>query len=88
VQAVVPGSPATSPVDLVGNQVLVPGDVILAVGDVDVASLGDLVAAIRRLRPQNPVVLTIIRGDKVRQEVQVPALGASQALGADLAIVA
>jgi serine protease DegQ len=87
VQAVVPGSPATSPIDLVGNQALVPGDVILAVGDADVASLEDLVAAVRRLRPENPVKLTVIRGDKVKQ-VQVPALGASLALGADLAIVA
>ena len=87
VQTVVPGSPATSPIDLVGTQALLPGDVITAVGEVDVASVGDLVAAVRRLRPQDPVDLTIVRADKVRH-VQVPALGASQALAADLAIVA
>jgi S1-C subfamily serine protease len=87
VQAVVPGSPATSPIDLLGTPALLPGDVILAVGDVDVTSEEDLVAAVRRLRPQDPVALTIVRGDKART-VQVPALGASQALSADLAIVA
>jgi S1-C subfamily serine protease len=47
----------------------------------------DLVAAVRRLRPQNPVDLTVVRGDKVKT-VRVPALGTSQALGADLATVA
>jgi S1-C subfamily serine protease len=87
VQTVVPGSPATSPVDLVGTPALLPGDVITAVGDVDVTSRGDLVAAVRRLKPKDPLDLTIIRADKVRH-VQVPALGASQALVADLAIVA
>ena len=71
VQTVVPGSPATSPIDLVGTQALLPGDVITAVGEVDVASVGDLVAAVRRLRPQDPVDLTIVRADKVRH-VQVP----------------
>jgi len=87
VQTVVPGSPAANPIDLIGTQALLPGDVITAVGDVDVASVGDLVAAVRRLVPQSPVDLTIIRADKIRH-VQVPALGASQALAADLAIVA
>ena len=85
VQAVVPGSPAASPIDLVGTQALSPGDVITAIGDVDVASVNDLVAAVRRLRPQVPVEVTIVRGDKVRT-VQVPALGASQATTADLGI--
>jgi S1-C subfamily serine protease len=84
---VVPGSPAASPIDLIGTQALQPGDVILAVGNVDVGSREDLVAAVRRLRPHNPVDLTIIRANKVI-DVPVPALGTSQALTADLGIVA
>jgi S1-C subfamily serine protease len=87
VKTVVPGSPAAGPIDLLGTPALAPGDVIMAVGNVDVASLEDLVAAVRRLRPPNPVDVTVIRGDK-RLHVQVPALGTSQALTADLAVVA
>jgi len=87
VKTVVPDSPATTPIDLVGTPAVQPGDVITAVGDVDVASKGDLVAAVRRLVPGSPVDLAIVRADKL-VHVQVPALGASQALAADLAIVA
>ena len=87
VKTVVPDSPATSPIDLAGDPALQPGDVITAVGDVDVTSRGDLVAAVRRLVPGSPVDLTIVRNDKLLH-VQVPTLGASQALAADLAIVA
>jgi len=87
VKTVVPDSPATTPIDLVGTPAVQPGDVITAVGDVDVASKGDLVAAVRRLVPGSPVDLTIVRADKL-VHVQVRALGASQALAADLAIVA
>jgi S1-C subfamily serine protease len=86
VSAVVPGSPAASPIDLMGTPAVLPNDVIMAVGNTDVASVGDLVAALRQLRPQDPVELTLIRNDKIRK-VQVPALGTSQALSADLAIV-
>src|SRR5262249_56709685 len=75
VQTVVPGSPASGPVDVAGTPALLPGDVIMSVGDVDVASVGDLVAAVRRLLPQSPVDLTIIRADKVTH-VQVPTLSA------------
>jgi S1-C subfamily serine protease len=87
VSTVVAGSPAASPIDLLGTPAVLPNDVIMAVGDTDVASRGDLVAALRALRPQDPVELTVIRNDKIRK-VQVPALGTSQALAADLAIVA
>jgi len=87
VQTVVPGSPAATIVDLMGTQAIWAGDVIMAVGKTDVASVGDLVAAVRHLRPQDPVDLTLIRNDKITH-VQVPALGTSQALTADLAIVA
>jgi S1-C subfamily serine protease len=87
VQSVVADSPAASSIDLIGTPALMPGDVIMAVGDVDVASREDLVAAVRRLKPKDPVDLTIVRGDKV-SHVQVPALGASQPLAADLAVVA
>jgi putative serine protease PepD len=87
VQTVVPDSPAAGSIDLIGTPALMPGDVIMAVGEVDVASREDLVAAVRRLKPKDPVDLTIVRGDKI-SHVQVPALGASQPLAADLAVVA
>jgi S1-C subfamily serine protease len=86
IRAVVPDSPAAA-LDAAGAPALVPGDVIMAVGEIDVASMGDLVAAVRELRPKDPVDLTVIRGDK-RIHVQVAGLGTSQALGADLEIVA
>jgi S1-C subfamily serine protease len=70
-----------------GTQAVWAGDVIMAVGKTDVASMADLVAAVRRLRPQDPVDLTLIRNDKITH-VQVPALGTSQALTADVALVA
>ena len=81
VESVVPGSPAAALVDLMGTQAVWTGDVILAVGDTDVASVGDLVAALRRLRPQDPIDLTLIRADKVKR-VQIAALGTSQAVPA------
>jgi len=87
VQTVVAGSPAATVVDLMGTQAVWAGDVILAVGKTDVASINDLVAAIRRLRPQDSVDLTLIRNDKITH-VQVAALGTSQALTADLGLVA
>jgi S1-C subfamily serine protease len=87
VQTVVPGSPAATVVDLMGTQAVWSGDVIMAVGKTDVASMADLVAAVRRLRPQDPVDLTLIRNDKITH-VQVPALGTSQPLTADVALVA
>ena len=87
VQTVVPGSPAAALVDLMGTQAIWPGDVIMAVGDTDVASMGDLVAAIRRVRPQDPIDITLVRADKVKH-VQISALGTSQAIPAGLDPVA
>jgi S1-C subfamily serine protease len=78
VRNLVPGSPAASALQI--------GDVILAVGDVETSSVGDLVAALRRLKPGDPVEFTVVRGAK-RERVTVP-LGASLAAGADWLVVA
>ena len=43
---------------------IVPGDIITAVGDDAVADLGDLVAAVRRRLPGDPVDITMVRDGK------------------------
>lgn len=70
VRAIVAGSPAEA-----GG--LLPDDIVLSVGDDNVDDVGQLVAAIRRLRPGDPVELTVIR-DGTRVEVPI-RLGASVA---------
>lgn len=79
VRAVVDGSPAQA-------AGLAVDDVVIAVGDNEVASMGELVAAVRRLKPGDPVEFTVVRGDK-RVEVPV-ALGVSVATPADWLVVA
>ena len=78
-RAVVDGSPAQA-------AGLAVDDVVIAVGDNEVASMGELVAAVRRLKPGDPVEFTVVRGDK-RVEVPV-ALGVSVATPADWLVVA
>ncbi|GMU79662.1 MAG: serine protease PepD [Acidimicrobiia bacterium] len=78
VRSTVPGSPAEA--------ALRTDDVVLAVGDVSVGNVGDLVATLRRLKPGDPVELTVIRASK---RITVPiALGASVATPADWLVVA
>jgi S1-C subfamily serine protease len=79
IRAVVAGSPA----EAAG---LVADDIVLAVGDVDVANVGELVAAIRTLKPGDPVEITVIRAGK-RIEVPV-ALGESVPTPSDWLTVA
>ncbi|MFA5885558.1 MAG: trypsin-like peptidase domain-containing protein [Acidimicrobiia bacterium] len=79
IRALVPGSPA----EAAGLQV---DDVVLAVGDIDVGNVGELVASLRRRKPGDPVEVTVIRATK---RVKVPvALGASVAAPADWLVVA
>ena len=79
IRAIVPGSPA----EAAGLQL---DDVVLAVGDVDVGNVGELVASVRRLKPGDPVEMTVIRATK---RIKVPvALGASVAAPADWLVVA
>jgi serine protease Do len=79
VRAVVDGSPAQA-----GG--LLVGDVVVSVGDTEVATMGELVAAVRRLRPGDPVDFTVVRGD---DRVEVPlALGESVATPSDWFVVA
>ena len=46
---------------------IAPGDVITAVGDDAVANLGDLVAAVRKRGPGDPVDITAVRDGKHKQ---------------------
>jgi S1-C subfamily serine protease len=51
---------------------IVPGDIITAVGDDAVSDMGDLVAAVRRRLPHDPVDVTIIRdGHRITKNVQL-----------------
>ena len=79
IRAVVEGSPAQA-----AN--LLVDDVVIAVGDSEVGNVGELVAAVRGLRPGDPVELTVVRADK-RVEVPV-ALGESVATPSDWLVVA
>jgi S1-C subfamily serine protease len=65
---------------------LATDDIVLAVGDVDVGNVGELVAAIRTLKPGDPVEVTVIRAGK-RIEVPV-ALGESVPTPSDWLTVA
>ena len=79
VRAVVDGSPA----QVAG---LLPDDVVIAVGDREVGSVGELVATVRRLKPGDPVDFTVVRGT---ERVEVPvALGESIPTPADWLVVA
>ena len=79
IRAIVPGSPA----EAAGLQV---DDVVLAVGDDTVGNLGELVASVRRLKPGDPVEMTVIRATK---RIRVPvSLGASVPAPADWLVVA
>ena len=79
VRALVDGSPAQTAGLLVD-------DVVIAVGDAEVGGMGELVAAVRRLKPGDPVDVTVIRADK-RLDVPV-ALGESVPAPADWLVVA
>jgi len=79
VRALVDASPALA----AGLQV---GDVIVSVGDREVATMGELVAAVRRFRPGDPVDFTVVRGT-TRVEVAV-GLGESVATPSDWLVVA
>jgi putative serine protease PepD len=46
---------------------IAPGDIITAVGDDAVANLGDLVAAVRKRGPGDPVDVTVVRDGKHKQ---------------------
>ncbi len=59
VQAVVPGSPAA-------EAGLEPGDVVVRAAGTLVSDRADLVAAVRSLRPQDPLELQYLRNDKPR----------------------
>lgn len=79
VRAVVDASPAQAAGILVG-------DVIVSVGDHEVATMGELVAAVRRFRPGDPVDVTVVRGS---ERIEVPlALGESVATPSDWLVVA
>lgn len=79
VRAVVEGSPAQAAGLLVG-------DVVTAVGDTEVGNVGELVGAVRRLKPGDPVEFTVIRG---AERVEIPvALGESVPTPADWLVVA
>jgi len=72
-----------SPAQVAGLQV---GDVVVAVGDHEVATMGGLVAAVRRFRPGDPVDFTVVRGT---DRVEVPVgLGESVATPSDWLVVA
>jgi S1-C subfamily serine protease len=79
VRALVPGSPAEA-----GGLRL--DDVVLAVGDVQIGNVGELVAALRRLKPGDPVELSVQRATR-RERVKLE-LGASVATPADWLVVA
>lgn len=61
VKALVPGSPAEATLQV--------DDVVLAVGSTQIGNVGDLVAAFRRLKPGDPVEITVVRAAK---RVRVP----------------
>lgn len=70
IRGVVPGS-AAEVADLRAD------DIVLAVGDVEVGTVGDLVAALRSLKPADPVDVTVVRAGK---RIAVPVvLGRSNA---------
>lgn len=79
IQTIVEGSPAQT-----GG--LLAGDVVLAVGDDEVGNVGELVAAVRRLKPGDPVPVTVIRG--AQRKVVNLALGTSVAAPAAWNVVA
>lgn len=79
VRGLVSGSPG----EAAGLQV---GDVVLSVGSVEVGNVGDLVAAVRRLKPGDPVEVTVVRGGK--PTLVKAALGASVPTPADWWVVA
>lgn len=79
IRAVVAGSPA----EAAGLQA---GDVVLAVGDATVDNVGALVAAVRRLKPGDPVEITVIRAG-TRVEVAL-SLGQSVVTPSDWLTVA
>ncbi len=79
IRSVIAGSPA----EAAG---LVPDDIVLAVGDVDIGNVGELVAAIRMLKPGDPVEVAVIRAGK---RIDVPvALGESVPAPSDWLTVA
>ena len=62
---------------------LLVGDVITAIGDDAVANLDDLVAAVRRRTPGDPVTLTVVRGTKrVSLNVKLGTAGGQAPAGA------
>ena len=70
IRGLVPGSPAEA-ADLRVD------DIVLSVGDVEVGTVGDMVAALRRLKPADPVDVTVVRAGK---RIAVPVvLGRSDA---------
>lgn len=70
IRGVVPGS-AAEVADLRAD------DIVLAVGNVEVSTVGDLVAALRSLKPADPVDVTVVRAGK---RIAVPVvLGRSDA---------
>jgi len=79
VRAVTSGGPAAT-------AGLAEGDVVLKVGDRAVGNVGDLAATVRRLKPGDPVSLTVVRGGT---RVEIPVrLGTSVATPADWMVVA
>ena len=65
----VEGVVGLSPASKVG---IAPGDIITAVGDDAVSDMGDLVAAVRRRLPHDPVDVTIIRdGHRITKNAQL-----------------
>src|SRR5207249_7902531 len=73
VRVVVPGSPAAK----AGLQ---QGDIVVRAGGSPVSGRPELVAAVRTLRPQEPLDLQYLRGDKMRSTTVTVGAGDPQLL--------
>ncbi len=73
IQAVLAGSPA-------GDAGLMPGDVVIRAAGRPVSGRPDLVAAVRGLRPQDPLDLQYVRDGRTRNVTVTVKAGDPQAL--------
>lgn len=61
-------------------------DIVLSVGDAEIGTKGDLMASLRRLKPGDPVDVTVVRAGK---RIAVPVvLGRSEAVASTAALIA
>jgi serine protease Do len=79
IRGIVDGSPAQAG----GLQV---DDVVLGIADVDVGNIGELVASVRKLKPGDPVEVTVMRGSQ-RKVIDI-TLGTSIPTPSDWLVVA